>query len=351
MKRKTWALLCLAAVLSAFACLSAVIIWLDPFQVYRLAVNYMPPFDRGTQVYSNAGVVRHYDYDSAVVGTSVTENFYPSQMDSLLGGRFIKLSTSAGTAYNHALLMRLAFETHEMKRIVYGLDVYSFVNGITDTGSEVPLYLYNNNPFDDVQYWLNRSVLGSYLPRCLRKWGQKQDDTLRDSMYNWAGEGDEYGEYAALYTATFTPPEEDKPVDAFLAQAEANLAINLLPFVTAHPETHFDIFYPPYSAAEWSNMKSRGTLDANLAVRGCTFDALSACPNVTIYDFSTREEWVLNLDNYKDPLHYGEWINMAITESIAHSECVITDRAQLDTNTETLRGWACALIDAGGWIF
>lgn len=63
-------------------------------------------------------------------------------MDSLLGGRFIKLCTSAGTAYNHALLMDLAFRTHDMRRIVYGLDVYSFIARLDQTGQRraaVPL--------------------------------------------------------------------------------------------------------------------------------------------------------------------------------------------------------------------
>ena len=163
MKKKTWALLCLLGIVGAYAFISAVVIAIDPFQVYRLATRYMPPIDNITQVYANAGIVRSYDYDSAIVGTSVTENFRPTQMDELLGGRFIKLCTSAGTAYNHALLLNLAFDTHEIKRIVYGLDVYSFIAGLDHTGSEVPLYLYDRNPFNDVQYWLNRSVL---VPFC-----------------------------------------------------------------------------------------------------------------------------------------------------------------------------------------
>ena len=89
MKRKTWALLCLSGLGGAIALLCALVIFIDPFQIYRLATRYMPPIDNTTQVYANAGIVRHYDYDSAVVGTSVTENFRPSQMETLLGGRFI----------------------------------------------------------------------------------------------------------------------------------------------------------------------------------------------------------------------------------------------------------------------
>ena len=152
-----------AMLILAIAGASLLVIFVDPFQVYRLATLYMPPIDNTTQVYANAGIARNYDYDSAIVGTSVTENFRPSQMDELLGGRFIKLCTQSGTAYNHALLMDLAFRTHDIRRIVYGLDVYSFIGATDKTGSTVPFYLYDDNPFNDVSYWLNRSVLASFL--------------------------------------------------------------------------------------------------------------------------------------------------------------------------------------------
>ena len=349
MKRKVWAILTLALAIGSIAALCLTVIFIDPFQVYHLATRYMPPIDNTTQVYANAGIVRSYDYDSAIVGTSVTENFRPTQMDSLLGGRFIKLCTSAGTAYNHALLLNLAFQTHEMKRVVYGLDVYSFIGRIDQTGSDVPLYLYDDNFFNDVSYWLNRSVFGSFLPRCLAAWGQRQDDSIRDSMYSWAGQ-DDYGPIA-LYTASFTPPENPLPADARVQIAQDNLKTNLIPYIAEHPETQFDIFFPPYSAAEWATMESKGTLEAMLTLRGLCYDALSGYDNVTIYDFSARADWVLDLNNYKDTLHYGQWINDAITECIARGESVVASREALDTATSQLRAWADAQIEAGGWIF
>ena len=349
MKRKTWACLCLAALTGALVLLSALVIVIDPFQVYRLATRYLPPIDNTTQVYANAGIVRSYDYDSAIVGTSVTENFRPSQMDEVLGGRFIKLCTSAGTAYNHALLLDLAFETHDMQRVVYGLDVYSMIAGLDQTGSDVPMYLYDHNPLNDAAYWLNRSVLGSFLPRCLRTWGQTQDDSLRDSMYCWAGR-DDYG-LVALYNAQFTPPETMQPDDKYVSAALANPETHILPFVAAHPETQFDFFFPPYSAAEWSTMLSKGTLESMLALRGLCYDALSTYENVTVHDFAAREDWVLDLNNYKDTLHYGQWINDAIVEDIAEKTCAVTSRAQLDEHTAQLRAWANELIAAGRWIY
>ena len=350
MSKTTWSRITLAALLCAVLFICLLVIAVDPFQVYRPATRYMPQLDRRTQVYSNAGVVRSYDYDSAIVGTSVTENFRPTLMDEQLGGRFIKLCTSAGTAYNHALLMRLAFDTHEMRRVVYGFDVYSFIAALDETGSEVPLYLYDDNPLNDVRYWLNRSVLGSFLPRSLRAWGQRQDDSIRDSMYSWAQDGDVYGP-AALYSAVFTPPQSRMDAGDFLSVANANFDTHLIPFIEAHPKTQFDIFFPPYSAAEWSNMESNGTLDALLALRGLCYDRLSGYANVTLYDYAAREAWVTDIDNYKDTLHYGQWINDAIVSCIANGDGKVESRAQLDEASSRLRAWALALIDAGGWIF
>ena len=223
-----------------------------------------------------------------------------------------------------------------MRRIVYGLDVYSFIARLDQTGSDVPLYLYDDSLLNDVSYWLNRSVLATFLPRCLSAWGQKQDDSIRDSMYCWAGQ-DEYGS-VALYTARFTAPENPLPADAYIRQAQANLDAHLLPYVAAHPETQFDIFFPPYSAAEWATMESKGTLESMLALRSLCYDALSGFANVTIYDFTTRADWVLDLNNYKDALHYGQWINDAITECIARGENVV-DRETLDAATAQFRAW------------
>ena len=64
MKRKTWALASLALLLAAIAAICLTVIVIDPFQVYRPATRYLPPIDRTTQVYANAGIARSYDYDS-----------------------------------------------------------------------------------------------------------------------------------------------------------------------------------------------------------------------------------------------------------------------------------------------
>lgn len=350
MSIKKWCGLTLVPLALFFLLCITLIALIDPFQAYHLAKNYLPPIDKTSQVYSNPGIARNYAYDSAIVGTSVTENFCPSYMNSRLGGQFIKLCTSAGTVHNHAVLLDIAFRTHMLKRIVYGLDAYSLVGKSDETAYALPDYLYTDTFLDDAPYWFNKSVWGTFIPRCLRTWGQIQDDSFRDRMYSWSGQ-DEYSVRAIEYNSVFESPNQVYQADAFLEKARENIEANLLPFIKAHPETHFDIFFPPYSAAEWSNMESKGTLDALLSLRPLCFELLSAYENVTLYDFSTRQSWVLHGSNYKDTTHYGEWINDAITDCIATGDGVVTNQDTILHNNDTLRNWAHALHDAKCWIF
>ena len=349
MNVKKWCRLTVCLLFAFVVFCSVVVYIIDPFQIYHLATHYLPPIDKTTQVYSNAGITRNYIYDSVIVGTSVTENFHPSYMDACLGGQFIKLCTSAGTVHNHAILLDLAFRTHKLQRVVYGLDIYSLLGAPDKVAYDLPEYLYTDTITDDAQYWLNKAVWGVFIPKCLNSWGIQQDDTIRDAMYNWANQ-DEYGP-VAMYSAIFDTPAQVYPQDAFLEQARINLETNLIPFINSHPETEFDIFFPPYSAAEWSNMESHGTLDALLSLRLLCYDLLTPFSNVSLYDFSTQEAWVLNISNYKDTTHYGEWINDAITECISDNNHLVTERSVIESNSAKLSSWAHALHSAGHWIF
>ena len=74
MSIKKWCGLTLGPLILFFLLCIILIARIDPFQAYHLATQYLPPIDKTSQVYSNPGIARNYPYDSAIVGTSVTEN-------------------------------------------------------------------------------------------------------------------------------------------------------------------------------------------------------------------------------------------------------------------------------------
>lgn len=40
------------------------------------------------------------------------------------------------------------------------------------------------------------------------------------------------------------------------------------------------------------------------------------CENIRLYSFNNHWDIITNLENYKDSLHYGEWINTKILHMI-----------------------------------
>ena len=352
MTRKQWTCLALALLSGALALIIGTVVLVDPFEIYHQATAFIPPITNGTQIYSNAGIAKSYEYDSVVIGSSMTENFRPSQLDSLLGGQFVKLCINAGSPYNHRQMMELAFSTHDVRRIVYGVDVGSFTYFYTQPKCEMPDYLYDDSLLNDVRYWFNMSVLARYIPQCLLTLGQ-HDEAQRDTMYAW-GDLYEYGLDEMLAGVDIRPgrveQRDERNETPVLAQATLlNVEHNLLPFIEAHPETEFIFFFPPYSLARWYQFYADGTLAYHLNQKEAIADALLRYDNVRVFDFQAESDWITNPDNYIDAEHYGPWINDAMAEAIAADDFRIVSAAGAQANDAQIERLVLAIADAGRW--
>ncbi len=352
MKRSQWGKLTLALLLTAYAAIIGLVVLVDPFEIYRQAAAYIPPITNGTQNYANAGVAKSYAYDSAVIGSSMTENFTPSQLDACLGGSFVKLPINGGSPFNNRQMMEMAFGTHDIKRIFYGVDIESLTWFYTTPKCEMPDYLYDDNLFNDTAYWFNSSVLLKYIPACLRTLG-KSDPALRDTMYNW-GDLYEYGKAAALRDITITAStyEQNTAADAPIVlsqQSKLNVEYNYLPFIEEHPETEFIFFFPPYSLAHWYFFYQHGTFEYHLNQKAALVQKLLPYENVRIYDFQAELDWILNLDNYIDSSHYGPWINDAIVEAVARNDYRVSGIDEILQNNQVLRDHLHYLVSCGAW--
>lgn len=351
MTRKRWAVLTLALLISALLGIIGAVVLIDPFEIYHRATAFIPPITNGTQNYSNAGVGKSYDYDSVIIGSSMTENFTPSQLDRLLGGSFIKLPINGGSAFNNKQMMDLAFGTHDIRTVLYGLDLESMTYFYKTPKCEMPEYLYDDSLFNDVQYWFNRSVLAIYIPRCLRTLGQR-DDTLRDTMYNW-GDLYTYGRDAVLPQVSVSSAEvaqgplmEDPELSP---QFMLNMEHNILPYIQGHPDTQFIFFFPPYSLLRWYGYYAQGSLNDFHVQKEAVIEALLPYENVRIYDFQAEIGWITDLNNYIDDGHYGPWINDAIVEAINEDRRRITSVAQAQENDAVIREYVERLRLLGAW--
>ncbi|WP_302612487.1 penicillin-binding transpeptidase domain-containing protein [uncultured Muribaculum sp.] len=113
MKAKTWNLLVLGCTSGMLAVLAGVTIFVDPFLHYHGGQDFLE-YPLKDERYQNDGIVRHYDYDSIITGTSMSQNFNCSEFDELWEAKSIKIAKpvsyiGSGTACSpkNASLLRM----------------------------------------------------------------------------------------------------------------------------------------------------------------------------------------------------------------------------------------------------
>ena len=346
MNAKRWSIAAVSLLAAGLLAVIALVVIVDPFEIYHPALFYDPPYESEKQMYAMAGIARSHKYDSAIVGSSVTENCTPSVYDAALGGRFVKLCMNGGLSLDHAKIMDIAFRTHDIERVVYGLDLFAYSQYYNNQKAKTPDYLYDDNLFNDVSYWLNKSVLISEIPAALARIGAPDPDAARDRMYFWSPPSLP-GEKELRSHIDFSKPMPDQADPARgLELAELSVAHNLLPYIRNHRDTTFTIFFPPYSLLYWADQAENKNFASCMAQKRLLAGMLLAEPNVELYDFQSYTQWTENYDLYYDLIHYIPSVNDEIAGAIAGDVCRITDIAQEETVIASLEQAVYALFPA-----
>src|SRR5690606_23159968 len=179
-KRTLAVFLACSLLLSALLVLTAFVV--DPLQVYRKIDWYKPVFST-EQRYQNPGLAKHYDYDTIIIGTSMTENFLPSVVDQAVGGKTMKLSIRGSTAGEHHEIAKVALETGKVKTVIWGLDYFSLKSGVRDDQGPFPFYLYDDNLWNDFRYWFNESTNELLVKGLVKQWRSGNRQGL-ETLYN-----------------------------------------------------------------------------------------------------------------------------------------------------------------------
>ena len=169
MRAKRWLRLFCILLAAVFLCAAAAVIRVDPFFHYHAPRDdrYFYPLDNERSM--NDGILRHFDYDAVITGTSLAACFKTSELDDLFGTHSVKIPASGASYYEINNLIGTALETHpDVKYVFRSIDRHLLLYGAdllrNDLG-EYPTYLYDHNPFNDYKYLFNADVL---FNRCAR---------------------------------------------------------------------------------------------------------------------------------------------------------------------------------------
>ena len=311
---KRWALFTLTAcALSMLACVMTVFI-VDPFEQYRES-SILPLYDQ--ESYNNPGIAKNYDYNAVILGTSMIEMSNPSVIDECFGVSSVKLPMRGSHTAQMGWQLEHVYRTHDLDLAILAVDAYSLM-GPPDDMEEIYDYLWNDSLIDDVNYLLNRDVLLVKVPRILKNMG-KPTDTKRDDMYKWT---DVTFAAKSVYDAIGGPKEQVdmQPADSRIERSTENIERHLKAHIAAHPETTFKIYMPPYSVGYWYLMTRGGLAEQQYRSRARVCEFLLQYPNVEVYDFSSRVEWITDLDEYFDYSHHSSAISDNIMRAMAAGE-------------------------------
>ena len=296
------------AALALLGSVAAVNYVVDPFHYYRGLNPINRVFFPGFERYQNVGLARSFRYDTVILGSSVTENFLPSDVERVWGGRAMKLSISGSTAHEQYLILRQAIRTGQVRRVLWGLDADAFYGGVQrvrDDQAPFPYFMYRDPPIFNVEYPLSLWTLNLSL-RVLKGWGERDLDAL-DTWYkrfrygaavvlkDWSGN-------CAQFAQKYRTGETGLPRSE-IGEMHESVRRNLLSLVRANPQIAFDLFFPPMSLLIYVPAAS-GLLNYSLPLRLFLAREAATAENVRLFDFQTVPALTDDLGRYKDMLHF-----------------------------------------------
>ena len=319
----------LAGLLALLGLCAAVVYRVDPCFYYRLPQEGGAFFN---ERYQAAGMIRNVRADTVLLGTSMAANYRASWIGETFGGTGLRITIPDGYLSEFDQAVELLFRTQDPQRVIFGLDLNILVRDESGLTGAMPDYLYNKNPVDDVRYLLNKDTLYYSLYTIMTElWGTEQS---LDEGFTW-GEGIWWNHLTALDNYERPEPAgETLPPDTYLDEAAGNLAV-VEQWVTAHPDTQFDIFFPPYSILFWDKAARQGTTDAMLSALELAVETLTSYENVRVYGFLLDEDIVMNLDYYCDYVHHSGQVSRLLLRKLAADEERLTE----ENIGPTLENW------------
>lgn len=306
---KKWIAIFLASLGAMVLIFSLLVYWIDPFMQYKYTdgLFFLSP------TFINAGIAKNYDYDAAVIGSSVAQNFDMDYFRGEMRRRPVKLALS-GMSVNEILHMYDLVQKRTGVNTIYINIDWMHLNREYRVGAPSdrwPPYLYNDNKLDDIKYFLGYEVWFRYLPmnaavHVLRRANVTLPGTLHDKL-NDRLNIDKLGDWSseALFSKVVVMNDYQTPSVAMLEKdvvamrgtMKNNMEILLSHIIKTKKEGQAVVFgFPPYSALYWYTQRETGALDPIMDAKLFFLQRCAHVDNIRVGDLQDIPE-ITNLDH------------------------------------------------------
>ena len=332
MNAKKWFIKGVLSIFMSLCILAATTVVIDPLFHYHTPLEGLK-YSISNQRYQNDGIVKNFQYDALITGTSMTENFKTSEFNRLFNVNSVKVPL-VGASYKEIgdMLQRATMTNSDIKYIIWGLDYKRLLDDKDFMMYDnYPTYLYDDNPWNDLNYLLNKDIFIKNTAQVLFYTIIGRDNMDFDVAYNWM-DNYEFGKDAVdkIYQR---PERVEKSI--FLnreekIRLEENLEQNVISVLEKNPNIHFYLFFPPYSIYYWDKYNQMGMLDYQLETEKRAIELLVEYDNVFLFSFTDNMNLITKMDYYSDTEHYGEAVNSKMLEWMKKGEYRLTKDNYMD---------------------
>ena len=334
-KKYTIIILSIATIL--FGVRMGALLLLDPLQLFHRPLvhdNYFIPAMR----VQAAGIINTSDFDSIIIGSSIAQNFSPSEASDLWNAKFVNISPTGGILSERSIILNYALEKKELKNVVVSLD------GFREYGEFHPNYplkkfafLYNKNRVDDLKIYLRnrytkylfcRNIIFNFDSLCektreleaVTKWSHSKKSIARfGGLENWLNtrSKDQITQdfrtlLAGVRIIGFGSTMEVKKDT--LTKESNNIEIVFNEYILSHikenTDTNFHLFFPPYSRLHYALWKQSNPRLFELYTMKIRYivSQIEELDNARVYGFD-HLDFPNHIANYSDVLHYHTRFN------------------------------------------
>lgn len=303
----------------------------DPMQIFHKSFLKEERFFGEMRLGARA-IIRHYNFDSYILGTSMLQNTSAKEANRKLGGNWVNISPAASTTKERGIILNYLFRYQNPKTLIYSLDAFS------DEVSTKPNFqlLYDESLLNDFEAYLNDrfiicTLTFSQKEKCIGKenletllqWiGEEKHQKRLGGFENWIKYNPDIFKQESLKSlpqSKFVEFDLDR-ID--VSKEQELLETFLLSFIKKYPNTQFHLILPPYSRLHFK-INPKAFIERK-KITYWLFEQTKDLKNVTIYGFDTLD-YADDIENYAgDTIHYNIDMNSLQLDSIQNKKHILT---------------------------
>ncbi len=324
----------------------------DPWQLFHKPWFREPLFIQNSR-FQDAGLINNYDFDAAILGTSIAQNFSIVEASSLFKHSFINLSLEGALFSERAIVLKRVLQKKKLDLVILSMDFLpeSAVGEYKESPAPDQFdFLYNSNRLDDFRIYMDWDLfkcwdLSNACPQLLPGkriaslntlyyWqGNTEDDIKKRGVAGWCSASDTPYTHGWLteiiHVADGIKSGKFPAREVLDRKFKNNLAgtfdTYVVPYITRYPEVEFYLFFPPYSRLRYALLQQgyQSVYDLYCWYIEYVVNTMKELGNVKVFGFDDAT-FPDDLNHYRDVLHYDPGINSQMLHWMVEDKHVLT---------------------------